>query len=241
MSARWFAYPDPHAAAEACAKHILARLEDALSGRSYATLALSGGETPRLLFEALARASFPWHQVHLFWVDERAVPPTHPASNYKLAAECFILPARIPARNVHRIQTELMPDLAARRYAQEIREFFGLEAGGMPHFDVVHQGMSADGHTASLFPGDPLLDDREGIAAAVWVESLAQWRITLLPGVLLAASHTVFLVTGAEKAEIVRAVFCDSYDPKRLPAQMVCHHGRSVCWFLDEAAARLLR
>jgi len=241
MSARWFAYPDARSAAEACAHHILARLEDALSGRSFATLALSGGETPRPLLESLAKARFPWHQVHLFWVDERAVPPTHPASHYKMAAECLIQPARIPARNVHRIQGELMPDVAARRYVEDIREFFGLPASELPRFDVIHRGVGADGRTASLFPGDPLLEDREGIAAAVYIESLAQWRITLLPGVLLAAGHTVFLVTGAEKAEIVRAVFYDPYDPKRLPAQMVSHHGRGVCWFLDEAAAQLLR
>lgn len=240
MSARWFSYPDPRSAAEACAHNILARLEDALSGRAYATLALSGGATPRLLFECLARADFPWRQVHLFWVDERAVPPTHPASHYKMAAECFILPARIPSRNVHRIQGELMPDIAARRYVEDIRAFFGLEPGELPHFDVIHRGVGPDGHTASLFPGDPLLEDREGIAAAVYVEKLAQWRITLLPGVLLAAAHTVFLVTGEEKAEIVRAVFREPYDPVRLPAQMVSHHGRSVCWFMDQAAARLL-
>jgi 6-phosphogluconolactonase len=240
MSARWFSYPDARAAAEACAKHILARLEDALAGRSYATLALSGGATPRPLFESLAQAKFPWPQVHVFWVDERAAPPGDPASNYKTAAECFLLPARLPSRNVHRIQGELMPEVAARRYAEEIRQFFGLEPGEMPHFDVIHRGVGADGHTASLFPGEPLLEDRENIAAAVYVEPLAQWRITLLPGVLLAAKHTVFLVTGEDKAEIVRAVFHEPYNPMRYPAQMVSLHGRGVCWFLDQAAARLL-
>lgn len=240
MSARWFSYPDARAAAEACAHHILARLEDALSGRSYATLALSGGATPRPLFEILGASRFPWRQVHVFWVDERAVPPTHPASYYKMAAECFLLPARVPTRNIHRIQGELMPDVAARRYVEEIREFFGLEPGEMPRFDVVHRGVGADGHTASLFPGDPLVEDRENIAAAVYVEKLGQWRITLLPGALLAASHTVFLVTGADKADIVRAIFQQPYDPLRLPAQIASHLGRSVTWFLDQEAARWL-
>ncbi len=240
MSTRWFSYPDERAAAEACARHIQARLEEALSGRSYATLALSGGTTPRPLFEILAGTRFPWHQVHLFWVDERAAPPTDAASYYRMAAECFILPARIPARNVHRIQGELAPEVAARRYVQEIRHFFGLDPGEMPRFDVVHQGVGVDGHTASLFPGDPLLEDRENIAAAVYVQKLGQWRITLLPGVLLAPGHTVFLVTGADKADIVRAVFQEPYDPKRLPAQIASHHGRSVTWFLDREAARLL-
>lgn len=151
-----------------------------------------------------------------------------------------MLPARIPRHNIHRICGELRPEVAARRYADEIREFFGLDAGELPHFDVVQRGMGADGHTASLFPGEPLIEDREGIAAAVFVEKLKQWRITMLPGVLLAARHTLMLVTGADKAPAVRAVFQEPYDPTRYPAQMASHHGRRVTWFLDDAAAGLL-
>jgi len=241
MGARWFCYPDARQAAQACAHHIVARLEDALAGRSFATLALSGGDEAPLLLEALARAPFPWGQVHLFWAEEWATPGESLAPLYKMAVECFISPARIPARNVHRIPAELMPDAAAERYRQEITDFFRPAPGQLPRFDVVHRNLGADGHTAGLFPGDPLVEDRQGIAAAVYLENPAQWRITLLPGVLLAAGHSVFLVTGAEKAEPVRAVFCDPYDPRRLPAQLDCHHGRSVCWFLDQAAASLLR
>jgi len=241
VGVRWFAYPDAKSAAEACAHYVVGRLEEALAGRAYATLAVSGGTTAKLLFEVLAATKFPWPQVHLFWVDERAVPPTDQQSNYRLAAECFIIPARIPQRNVHRIPAELMPDVAARRYVDEIRSFFGLAEGEMPPFDVIHRGVGADAHTASLFPGEPLIEDREGIAAAVYVEKLAQWRITLLPAVLLAARHTAFLVIGAAKAEAVRAVFHEPYDPKRYPSQMASHHGRGVAWFLDEAAARLMQ
>jgi 6-phosphogluconolactonase len=193
-----------------------------------------------LLFEALAARCFDWNKIHLFWVDERAVPPSDPQSNYRLAAEALLMPAKFPPRNVHRIRGEFRPEVAARCYATEIRDFFGLEEGEMPHFDVIHQGIGADAHTASLFPGEPLLEDREGIAAAVFVEKLAQWRITLLPGVLLAARHTVLLATGADKAEAVRAVFHEPYDPKRYPAQMAPHQGRGVAWFLDQAAARLV-
>jgi len=240
MSVQHHVYPSPELAAEACSNQVCARLEEALSGRSFATLAVSGGTTPRLLFERLARAPLPWNSIHLFWVDERAVPPTDTASNYRLAEETLIRPARIPRRNVHRIQAEFKPESAARRYADEIREFFGLEAGDIPRFDVIQRGMGADGHTASLFPGEPLIEDRERIAAAVFVEKLQQWRVTLLPAVLQAASHTVFLVTGEDKAEAVRMVFKDPYDPMRCPAQMASHHGRGVTWFLDSAAARLM-
>ncbi|MCS7314991.1 MAG: 6-phosphogluconolactonase [Bryobacterales bacterium] len=240
MGARWFRYPNARLAAEACAHNILAKLEDALSGRSLATLVLSGGEESGLLLEALARSRFAWQQVHLFWAEERAGIQREAGSHYRLAAECFIGPARVPARNVHRIRVELAPEVAASRYEQEIREFFGLEPGEFPRFDAVHRDLGADGHTAGLFPGDPLIGNRDGLASAVYLESLGEWRVTLLPGALLAAGHTVYLVAGAEKAPAVRAVFCDPYDPARHPAQMDSHHARSVCWFLDEAAARLL-
>jgi 6-phosphogluconolactonase len=168
------------------------------------------------------------------------VPPTDPASNYKLADDYLIQPAHIPHRHVHRICGEMAPKTAAARYVEEIREFFGLEEGEMPRFDVVHRGMGPDAHTASLFPGEPLIDDREGIAAAVFAPKFNQWRVTLLPGALLAAKHNVFLVTGSDKAEAVRAVFKEEYDPKQYPAQIASHHGRGVTWFLDEKAAELM-
>jgi 6-phosphogluconolactonase len=240
MSVQWHAYPTPELAAEACAHCILALLEEPLSGESDASFAISGGNTPKLLFPLLAKAKLPWDRIQLFWVDERAVPPTDPQSNYRLAEELLIGPAHIPRRNVHRIPAELRPEAAAKRYADDIREHFGLAEGELPHLDIALRGMGPDGHTASLFPGEPLIDDREGIAAAVYVEKLHQWRISLLPGVLLAAHHTIMLVTGADKAAAVRAIFHEPYDPKQYPAQMASHHGRRVVWFLDQAAASLM-
>jgi len=240
MSGHRFCYPQPEQAVEACARHILARLEEALSGNQMATLAISGGRSPKPVFEHLAAGRFPWDRVHLFWVDERAVPPGDPQSNYTMAERHLVQPARIPPRNVHRIHGEARPDDAAQRYSDEIRQFFGLSAGELPHFDVVHQGIGDDGHTASLFSGDPLLEDHENIAAATFVEKFNQWRVTLLPGVLLAARHTVFFLTGADKAPTVRTIIEEEYDPRKYPAQLVAHHGRSVAWFLDDAAASLL-
>lgn len=240
MSIRRYTLPDAPAAAEACAHHMIGLLEEVLSGQEFATLAISGGSTPKLLFQKLAVAKFRWDHVHLFWVDERCVPPSDEASNYKLADENLITPAHIPHRQVHRIFGELAPQAAATRYVKEIQEFFGLADGDMPRFDIVHRGMGPDAHTASLFPGDALIDNREDIAAAVYSESRNQWRVTLLPGALLAANHTVFVVAGADKAEAVRAVFQEPYDPKKYPAQIASHHGRGVTWFLDEAAAALL-
>jgi len=240
MSVHWHSYPEADKAAEACARQVLALLENALSGEGEATLAVSGGSTPKLLFAHLAKANFDWGHVHLFWVDERAVPMTDPQSNYKLADDNLIVPARIPHRNVHRIHAELPPDKAAKLYASEIREFFELADGELPHFDVIHFGMGDEAHTASLFPGEPLIDNREEIAAAVYVPKTPHWRVTLLPAALLAARHSVFLVAGEDKAEAVRWVFQEPYNPKKYPAQVISHHGRKVTWFLDQPAARLM-
>ena len=240
MSVRWHTYPDPAATSEACGHQILALLEQALDGNEFATLAVSGGSSPRAMFPLLAKARFAWDRVHIFFVDERCVPPSDDQSNYKLALETLITPAHIPQRHVHRIIGEMQPEAAARRYSEEIREFFGLESGDFPHFDVVHRGMGPDAHSASLFPADPLIDDREHIAAATYVDKFKQWRVTLLPGALLAAKHTVFLVAGADKKEAVRNVFQEEYDPNKYPAQIGTHHGRAVTWFLDQAAAELV-
>jgi len=240
MSVRWHTYPDAAATAEACAHHVMTLLEEALSGQELATLAVSGGTSPKRMFEILSVSPLRWDRIHLFWVDERCVPPTDVASNYKLTHDYLIQRAHIPQRNVHRIAGEITPATAAKRYADDIREFFGLDEGDFPHFDVVHRGMGPDAHTASLFPGDPLIEDRDRIAAATFAAKFQQWRVTLLPGPLLAAKHTVFLVAGDDKKEAVRAVFKEEYEPLRYPAQIASHHGRGVTWFLDQAAAQLM-
>jgi 6-phosphogluconolactonase len=227
---------DPAAAAQACAARVLALLEDALSRRDTATFAISGGSTPKLLFDNLASAPFAWGRVHLFWVDERCVPPNDEASNYKLARIHLIEPARIPETSVHRIYGELDPSEAAARYVRDIRGCLHLDAASLPRFDVMHRGMGPDAHTASLFPGSPLIEDRAGIAAAVFAPQFNQWRVTLLPAALEAARNTVMLVAGADKVDALRAVFEDPYDPKRFPAQIAAQHSE---WFLDQAAASL--
>ncbi len=228
------------AAAEACASHIVTLLEAALACQEQATLAVSGGTSPKWMFERLAASNLPWSRTHLFFVDERVVPPSDPASNFKLVNEHLVLPARVPQSSVHRIAGELAPQAAAQHYAGQIRRFFGLNEGDLPRFDVVHRGMGPDAHTASLFPGDPLIEDRHGIAAATFAAQFRQWRVTLLPGVLIAAKHTVFLVTGDDKKEALRSVVRGEYDPMKCPAQIATRPGRDVVWFLDQAAAALI-
>jgi len=237
MSVQWYTHPDPRAAADACAQHISALLEQALSGQEHATLAVSGGSTPKLLFQSMVASRFRWPRVHLFFVDERCVPPNDPESNYHLANENLITPAHIPPAQVHRIPAEIKPETAAQKYVDDIRNFFGLEEGQQPHFDVVQCGMGPDAHTASLFPGEPAIEDRDGIAAALYVQKMSKWRVTLLPGTLLAAKNTVFLVAGPDKAPAVGNVFHQEFDPKHYPAQLISRQGRRVSWFLDQAAA----
>jgi 6-phosphogluconolactonase len=237
MSVQWYESESLDTAAEAAGNFLLSRLTDALSGQPHATLAVSGGRAPLPLFSRLARTPFPWHRVHFFWVDERCVPPTHADSNYRLVRETLLDPLRVAPSHVHRIRGELRPDEAARRYIDEIREFFGLQEGQFPHFDVVHLGLGADAHIASLFPGEAMIDNRTGIGGAVYVDKLNTWRVTLLPGAILAARHTLFLTAGEEKAQAVQAVLNEPYDPQRWPAQVITHHGRHVVWFLDHAAA----
>jgi 6-phosphogluconolactonase len=128
----------------------------------------------------------------------------------------------------------MAPQQAAEHYAGEISRFFGLTAGQMPVFDVVQCGMGPDAHTGSVFPGEPLIDDRSRIAAAVFAPQFNQWRVTLLPGPLLAARSIVYLVSGGDKANALHAVFQASPEPKKYPAQLI---GRNAEWFLDEAAA----
>ena len=241
MSVQRQIHPDAVTTAEACARHILKTLSAALAGREYATLALSGGSTPQLLFERMVVAKFQWDRVHLFWVDERPVPPGDPRSNYRLAEQSLIVPAAIPRKNVHRIRAELHHDAAAEMYVDEIRSFFRLQPHEVPRFDMVQRGMGADAHTASLFPAEPLIADRGKIAAAVRVEKLAQWRITLLPGTLLAAHHTVMLVAGEDKAAAVQSVLEEPYDPQKYPAQLGMRNGTEIVWFLDAGAAKLLK
>jgi 6-phosphogluconolactonase len=247
-------FADAPSTARGCAARILELLGAALKERGTATLAVSGGTSPKLMFEIFARSRLAWEKVHLFFVDERVVPPTDPQSNFKLANDTWLGIRPSVSPHVHRVQTELGAEEAARDYQAEIRRHFKLQDGEMPRFDVIHRGMGPDGHTASLFPGQPLIGssktansktgisetkDRAGIAAAVWAEKMGdvkldQWRVTLLPGVLEAAAHTVVLATGADKAAALKAVLRGPYDPLQHPAQIA---RESAEWFVDQTAA----
>jgi len=171
------------------------------------------------MFEFFARSGWDWSRIHVYWVDERSVPLDDPRSNYKLASDVWLAP------NFHRVLTELGAEEAARRYDAELR------AAGP--FDVIHRGMGADGHTASLFPGNPLIADREHFAAAVPGDPP---RITMLTRVLEAARWTAVLATGADKAAMLDQVLHSPYDPLKYPAQIAALDPETAAWFVDKTA-----
>jgi len=225
------------AAAWACGARILEILDKARSERGTASLALSGGHTPRPMFEWMAKRPFDWSAVQLFQVDERCVPPDDGQSNFRMTRESLLDTAHIPESQFHRVKGELPPDEAAAVYIDDIRRHLHPGTGELPVFDVIQRGMGPDAHTASLFPGEPLIGDRTGVAAAVWVEKFRQHRVTLLPGVLELARHTVCLATGGAKADALVAVLRGPRDPLHVPSQIV---SPDTCWYIDKAAGAKL-
>lgn len=231
--------PDADHLAHAAAEYI-AEAAAATSGTF--TLALSGGSTPKRLYQLLATEAFArrinWPGVHVFWGDERCVPSDDPASNYWLARETLLDHVPIPAANVHRIAGELDPAQAAALYEQHLRAFFGEQ----PRFDALLLGMGSDGHTASLFPHTPALEERERwVVANYYALVLPPWRVTLTLPVINAAARVMFLVSGADKAETLRRVLENEHSPQDLPARLVQPVDSELLWLIDEAAASRLK
>lgn len=208
--------------------------------------ALSGGSTPQRLFQLLAAAPFkdivPWAAIHFFWGDERNVPPADPASNYGVARELLLSRVPVPAAQVHRIPTgELAPQAVAAAYAQILTAQLPASAG-LPRLDYNLLGLGPDGHTASLFPHRPTLNETAQLVLADHPDDARGWRISLSAPVLNNAAQITFLVTGAEKAQIVARVLQGPRDLASLPAQLIAPRAGSLTWVLDaDAAAQLQR
>jgi 6-phosphogluconolactonase len=233
MSTEIFRFPTALDAAISCGDRILQLLDAARRDRGVALLAVSGGSTPRLMFESMAKRGFDWTHVELFWVDERMVPPNDSQSNFRMTREALLDAIRLPAAQVHRIAGEMAPPEACARYIEEIRRTFKLDAAQLPVFDVIQRGMGPDMHTASLFPGEPLILNRTDIAAPVWVPKMGQHRVTLLPGVLELARETLCLVSGSDKTEGLRQVMNEPPDTLKRPMQIA---SGDMAWYVDELA-----
>jgi 6-phosphogluconolactonase len=205
-------------------------------------VAFAGGSTPRAAYTLLAsepyRSQLSWDKIHVFWGDERHVPPDHADSNYRMANEAILSKVEIPAANIHRIAAEKEAQQAADEYEAMLRTFFDLAPGEFPCFDLILLGMGPDGHTASLFPGTAAVHEPTRLMVAPWVEKFKTFRITMTPPVLCNAAHVVFAAGGADKAETLRQVLHGDYQPDLYPSQVVKPAPGTLLWLVDEAAAR---
>lgn len=225
--------PNPDALAQEAAVRFVELAREAIAQRGRFVAALAGGSTPRATYSLLTREPFAsdvdWSRVHLFWGDERCVSPDHPKSNYRMARETLLDYVPIPSENVHRIPGELAPTRAAAVYARELTAFLAPR----DRFDLVLLGLGEDGHTASLFPGSPVLEERAQVVAAVYAEHLQSWRVTLTLSPINAARHVVFLVSGAAKEKALARVRAG----EPLPAGLVRPTRGPLTWLVDRDAA----
>lgn len=232
-------YPDIEALRKAAAERIVTILDEAHAGQETAAFVLTGGDTPKPVYETLAslpyRERVAWGRIHFFWGDERCVPPDHPDSNFGMAWKSMLSKLPIPPGHIHRMRGEMPdPEEAAALYDQEIRNVFGSEA--LPSFDLVLHGMGDDGHTASLFPGATWDEERLTIATSTPANAR---RISMTPRILNAAKNGIFLVAGSRKAAALSQVIDDPGGD--LPASRIRPTRGTLVWMVDTRAARLLR
>lgn len=230
---------------ERAAGFVVRCIMDRAKVKDRVAIALSGGATPKGLYERFASEDFrhqiPWDQLHLFWGDERCVPPEDPESNYFLADKTLISRVPIPPENVHRMPGEQAdPEKAADEYEQTLRDFFRPSPGEWPTFDLVLLGIGSDGHTASLFPGSLVLQEKKRWVVAPYVEKLKSYRLTLTLPVFNNAAHMIFLVAGTEKAQVMKELQVSSQTQARFPFQLIRPHDGRLVFFLDKASARFI-
>ena len=241
-------FADPSALARAAAEELTRRALVAVRDHGHASIALSGGSTPKVLYALLAdepafRERFPWAQTHFFFGDERHVPPDHKDSNFRMAREAMFdkMAGVLPPENIHRVHAENSdPYKAAEDYSMDVEDFFGSTGIGGTCFDVILLGIGPEGHTASIFPGTTGLRETKPVAAA-FIEKMATYRITFSPGLLTGAAAVMFLAAGKDKADILATVLEGSpAEPDRYPAQGISARDGETLWLLDEAAAAKL-
>lgn len=231
---------DEEALSERGARLFEEKAIEAAKRRGQFFVALSGGSTPRAMHRRLPfRPSIPWKAVHLFWGDERCVPMDHPSSNYGAAREDFIGKVPLPAERIHPMPSRMPPGRGALGYEKELKRVLGLEQGDLPRFDLIFLGLGRDGHTASLFPGQDAPGECRRLVVAVKGGDPDVARLTLTFPVINQAREAIFMVSGRDKAKVVRAVIEAS--DRRLPASRVRPARGVLTWLLDREAASLLK
>jgi 6-phosphogluconolactonase len=226
---------------EAAAEEVVQATKEAVAARGRFAIALSGGSTPKSLYNLLAtnaKSMLPWDRMFFFWGDERHVPPTDPESNYRMAEETMLSKIPVAPGNIFRVVAE-NPDAAAAAedYDQVIRKFFALESGQFPRFDLILLGMGPDGHTASLFPGTAALQEKMRLVVANWVEKFKASRITFTLPVLNAARSVTFLISGTDKADALKNVLEGDAPGEQYPSKLVRPDNGKLLWLVDRAAA----
>ncbi|MGD9076061.1 MAG: 6-phosphogluconolactonase [Desulfobacteraceae bacterium] len=228
--------------AETAANIFRSTAKDCVMQKNLFTVAISGGSTPRSMHKLLAeepfRSDIPWNKTHIFWVDERCVPVDDPASNFGLAKEDFLERISIPLEQIHPMPGEFAPEEGAKKYQEEMERVFQIQEEDSPSLDLIFLGMGNDGHTASLFPGAKPSRAPDRWVIAVKGGNPNVFRLTLTYGVLNRAKRIYFLVSGKEKAPIVRTVLENK--EARLPAQKIRSVQGELTWLLDREAASLL-
>jgi 6-phosphogluconolactonase len=232
-------YPDLESLSQAAAGLFVQQAAEAVAARGRFSVALSGGSTPRRTYELLAqppcRDQVSWDRLHVFWGDERCVPEGDPRRNALLAQHTFLNSVPIPPAQIHPIFCQRSPGEAAAEYEALLREFF---TGQPPRFDLIFLGLGGDGHTASLFPRTGVLQERQKWAAEVYVPEQGLYRVTLTAALINQAALVAFLVSGADKAKILKEVLTGPSEPLRLPAQLIRPEGGRLLWLVDQDAAK---
>jgi 6-phosphogluconolactonase len=240
-------FPNLSSLSQAASDHICKLAGKAIQARGRFSLVLSGGSTPKGTYGLLTHASLDWARIHVFWGDERCVPPEHPDSNYQMACQALLDYVPIPQENIHRMRGEIPPGKAAADYEQILRHFFAAAGDNPPSriqnphsFDLVLLGMGEDGHTASLFPGSPVLQEKERWVVAVPHDQPPPplvTRVSLTLPIINAAAQVTFLVEGEKKAAILeRVLAAPSPSQPALPAQMIQPLSGNLLWLVDRAA-----
>ena len=222
--------------AYAAAVYIARTALQCINERGRFTIALSGGSTPKPIYDLLTKEPFkeeiPWNKVHVFWGDERHVPFEDEQNNARAAYEELLENVPVPNVQIHRISTAHAPEEEAKNYEALLKEYFH---DGPPYMDLTLLGVGSDGHTASLFPGAPVLHEKKRWVKEVWIESLHMYRITLTAKFINQSRHILFLVSGKEKREILNTILAGSYRPDKVPAQLIKPEVGDLEWYVEKS------
>ena len=234
-------FDDKEIMSDKLAEWICDLVSNTLKHQQFFTMVLSGGSTPKILYEKLASEKYKtridWQRIHVFWGDERVVPFNDERNNAKMAFDSLLHHVNIPASQIHIMRTDIEPNFAVAEYRKRLHTFFDSTHHS---FDLVLLGMGDDGHTLSLFPGSLIIEDHHRWVNTVYYEQQKIYRITLMPLLVNKASNIVFVVDGKKKAAVLEKVLEGEYNPSQFPAQIISPKNGQLHWFLDKAAAKNL-